>query len=293
MMGRGGYGAWLGAVLAGIVMLAPPARAQSKPPEPSNGGLSLAQKNELKSAFGGALVDGRSLALDPNATIAERRLTLARRAAVFEELKEFAKAEESWASAIRLEPPTASLYGDRGYFYIRLGRFAEALGDFNVGMQLDPANPRYRFGAGRVQVMLKNYAAAADLYGEAIKLGPRDPTFYLARAEALIHLDQPRLARADYDQALKITLPRPIDNYFATIGRGFAALKLADYPSAIADFDKALEYDPRAVMVLLWRGYARERDGRINLALDDYERAASVDPNNRWANASLQRLRSN
>ena len=293
MMGRGGYGAWLGAVLAGIVMLAPPARAQSKPPEPSNGGLSLAQKNELKSAFGGALVDGRSLALDPNATIAERRLTLARRAAVFEELKEFARAEESWASAIRLEPPTASLYGDRGYFYIRLGRFAEALGDFNVGMQLDPANPRYRFGAGRVQVMLKNYAAAADLYGEAIKLGPRDSTFYLARAEALIHLDQPRLARADYDQALKITLPRPIDNYFATIGRGFAALKLADYPSAIADFDKALEYDPRAVMVLLWRGYARERDGRINLALDDYERAASVDPNNRWANASLQRLRSN
>jgi tetratricopeptide (TPR) repeat protein len=293
MMGRVGYGAWLGAVLVGIVVLAPPVRAQSKLSEPSTGALSQAQKNELKSTFGGALVDGRSLALDPNATVAERRLTLARRAALYEELKEFAKAEESWTSAISLEPPAPSIYGDRGYFYIRVGRFAEALGDFNTGMQLDPANPRYRFGAGRVQAMLKNYAAAADLYGEAIKLGPREPTFYLARAEAFIHLDQPRLARADYDQALTIKLPRPIDNYFATIGRGFAALKLADYPSAIADFDKALEYDPGSVRVLLWRGYARERGGRINLALDDYERAASVDPKNRWATASLQRLRSN
>jgi tetratricopeptide (TPR) repeat protein len=292
-MGRGGYGTWLGAVLAGIIMLAPPVRAQSKLSEPSTGLLSLEQKNELKSAFGGALVDGRSLALDPNATVAEKRVTLARRAALFEELKEFPQAEDSWGSAIRLGPPDASLYGDRGYFYIRVGRFAEALDDFNTGMQLDPANPRYRFGAGRVQAMLKNYAEAADFYGEAIKLGPREPTFYLARAEAFIHLDQPRLARADYDQALMIKLPRPIDNYFATIGRGFAALKLADYPSAIADFDKALEYDPRAVMVLLWRGYARERDGRTNLALDDYERAASVDPKNRWATASLQRLRSN
>jgi tetratricopeptide (TPR) repeat protein len=293
MMGRVGYGAWLGAVLVGIVVLAPPVCAQSKSPELSNGGLSQAQKNELKSVFGGALVDGRSLALDPDATVAERRLTLARRAALYEELKEFAKAEESWTSAISLEPPAASIYGDRGYFYIRVGRFAQALDDFNTGMQLDPANPRYRFGAGRVQAMLKNYAAAADFYGEAIKLGPHEPTFYLARAEAFIHLDQPRLARADYDQALQIKLPRPIDNYFATIGRGFAALKLGDYPSAIADFDKALEYDPRAISVLLWRGYARERDGRINLALDDYERAASVDPNNRWATASLQRLRSN
>jgi len=241
MMGRGGYGAWLGAVLVGIVMLAPPVRAQSKSSEPSTGVLSLAQKNELKSAFGGALVDGRALALNPDASVAERRLTLARRAALFEELKEFARADESWGSAIRLEPPAASLYGDRGYFYIRVGRFAEALDDFNTGMQLDPANPRFRFGAGRVQAMLKNYAAAADLYGEAIKLGPREPTFYLARAEAFIHLDQPRLARADYDQALQIKLPRPVDNYFATIGRGFAALKRADYPSAIADFDKALE----------------------------------------------------
>jgi tetratricopeptide (TPR) repeat protein len=160
-------------------------------------------------------------------------------------------------------------------------------------MQLDAANPRYRFGAGRAQALQSNYAAAADLYGEAIKLNPRDATFYLARAEAYIRLDQPRLARADYDQALKNRLPRAIDSYFATLGRGFAALKLADYPSAIADFDKALEYDPRAVMVLLWRGYARERDGHINLALDDYERAASVDPGNRWANANLQRLRSN
>src|SRR5712672_1608706 len=95
-MARVGVGACLGAVFAGIVMLAPPVRAQSRLPEPASGAASEAQKNELKSVFGDALVDGRSLEIDPNASVAERRLALARRAAVYEETKEFAKAEESW-----------------------------------------------------------------------------------------------------------------------------------------------------------------------------------------------------
>ncbi len=293
-MGRRGFGAGLGVLLAGVIVIAPPVGAQSPMAEQFFGKSYQAQKNELRSVYGGALIDGgRALEVDPKASVAEKRLTLLRRAALYEETKEFVKAEENWGAAVKMEPPVAALYGDRGYFYIRLGRFAEALGDFNAAGQLDPANPRYRFGAGRAQAMLNNYAAAADLYGEAIKLNPRDATFYLARAEAYIHLAQPRLARADYDQALKIKLPSPIDRYFAILGRGYAALKLADYPSAIADFDKAIEFDPRAVRALLWRGYAREMDGLADLALDDYERASSVDPNDRMARAGLRRLRSN
>jgi tetratricopeptide (TPR) repeat protein len=292
-MSRRVFDAWVAAILAGIFVLAPPVRAQSKSPEASTGSTSQAPKSELQSVYGGAVVDGgRAFEVDPTASVADKRRTLQRRAALYEETKEFAKAEEDWALAIKLGPPVAALHGDRGYFYIRIGRYAEALDDFNLGMQLEPANPRYRYAAGRAQGMLSNYTAAADLYGEAIKLDPRDPTFYLARAEAFIHLAQPRRARADYDQALKINLPRPIDRYFAVMGRGFAALKLADYPSAIEDFDKALEFDPRAVTVLLWRGYAREKGGRVDLALDDYERASSVDPGNRTAQANLQRLRS-
>jgi tetratricopeptide (TPR) repeat protein len=287
-------GALVAAAVAGMVGLAPPARAQSNLSEQLSRTLSQAQKSDLQHQFGRALVNyGRALTVDPTAGVGEMRATLLRRASLYESVKDFAKAEADLTAALQLEPPVAGLYADRGYFYMRQGRFADALADFLAGARLDPDNGRFRFAAGRVEAALSNYSAALTFYDEAIRLSARDAGFYLARAEAFIHLDQPRRAWADYDHAIDIKIPRSIDRYFAFLGRGYASLMLADYRGAIADFDRALEIDPRAVSALLWRGYAREQGGQADLALDDYERATAVDPKDRWARANLQRLRSN
>jgi tetratricopeptide (TPR) repeat protein len=287
-------GVWLAGLIACTMMLAPPVRAQSKAFGPPPSASSLAQIRDLKSVFGSAFVDeDHSLEVDPNASVGDKRQTLLRRAALYEEMKEFAKAEGDWTTAVKLDPPMAILYGGRGYFYMRTGRLPEALADFISATRIDPADPRFIFAAGRVQTMLGNYAEAVSFYGDAIKLAARDPNFYLARAEAFIHLEQLDSARSDYDRALELRLQRPVDRYFAYVGRGYVALKLADYSSAMTDFDKALDFDPYAVTVLLWRGYAHEKGGHVDLALDDYERAVSADPKDRWARANLQRLRSN
>jgi hypothetical protein len=45
------------------------------------------------------------------------------------------------------------------------------------------------------------------------------------------------------------------------------------------------------VSALVWRGYSREKDGQVDLALEDYERAAAVDPTDRRASQSVRRLR--
>ena len=282
------------AVLAGALLTAPPAGAQSNLSEHLAHTMAQAQNSDLQRRFGRALVDfGRELEIDPAAGVGETRQALLRRAALYESIKDYAKAEAALNSAVQLAPPTADLHATRGYFYMRRGRFPDALNDFLAGARLAPSDARLRFGAGRVQAALGNYAVAIGYYDEAIRLARRDPTFYLARAEAHIHLDQPRRAWVDYDSAIDIKLPRTADRYYAVLGRGYASLMMSDYANAIADFDSAIDIDPRAVTALLWRGYAREKGGQIALALDDYERAASADPNDRMARANLQRLRSN
>lgn len=287
-------GLWAAAALAVVVIAGSPLRAQSSLSDHLSATMSRAQNSDLHRRFGRALIDyGRDLEVDPAAAVGDARQTLLRRAALYEAVKELAKAEADLTAALQLSPPAAELYAARAYFYMRRGRFADALDDFLAGARLAPDNARLRFGAGRVQAALGNYAAAIGFYDAAIRLGPRDPTFYVARAEAYIHLDQPRGAWADYDQALDIKLPRASDRYYAFLGRGYASLMMADYAGAIADFDSALAIDPRAINALLWRGYAREHDGQAALALDDYERAATVDPHDRSARANLQRLRSN
>jgi tetratricopeptide (TPR) repeat protein len=296
-MARRGWEVWVAAAaaaLVGVLAFTPPASAQSTLSERLARTIALGQKNDLQRQFGRLLVDrDRSFDIDPAASVDETRATLARRASVYETVKEFDKAEAELTSALQLDAPAAGLYVDRGYFYMRRNRFADALADFLAGARLDPGNARLRFAAGRAQAAMGNYPAALGFYNEAIKLRARDPRFYLARAEALIHLEDPRRAWDDYDHAIDIKLSGVDDRYFALLGRGYASLMLSDYRSAIADFGGALQVDPRAVTALLWRGYARELDGETELALDDYEHASEVDPKDRWARANVQRLRSN
>jgi len=287
-------------ILFGLVALAvamsatAPAGAQASLSDRLARLMLQGQNGDLQRRFGNMLVDeGRDLEIDPAAGVGEARQTLLRRAALYEKIKDFSRAESDLAAAVQLDPASADLYLARGYFYMRRSRFTDALGDFLLAMKFSPDAARGRFAAGRAQAALGNYAAALGYYDGAIKLARRDPTYYLARAEAYVRLDQPRLAWADFDSAIAIKLPRKADRYYAFLGRGFASLMMADYTNAIADFDSAIALDPRAVNALLWRGYARERSGQVALALDDYERAASVEPGDRLARANLQRLRSN
>jgi tetratricopeptide (TPR) repeat protein len=287
------------AAVAATLALASSARAQSSQSELPTQVATAAQANDLQQTdlqrrFGRALVDeGRDLVLNPGASMDEVRRTLLRRAAVYEDVQEFAQAEGELTKALQRTPPIGDTYAARGYFYMRRGRFADAIGDFVAGMQIDPDNPRMHFAAGRAESALGDYAAAVTYYDEAIKLAAREPTYYLARAEARIHLDQMAGARTDYDRAIANRLARPTDRYFAFLGRGYSSLMQADYVGAIADFGAAIEINPGSLNALMWRGYARERVGQIKLALDDYERAAAVDPHDRLARDNLQRLRSN
>jgi tetratricopeptide (TPR) repeat protein len=282
------------AAMAAALLASPPAGAQSGLTGTVTRTTLQIQNSELHRRFGRALIDdGRDLEIDPSAGPDEARQTLLRRAALYEKLKDFSRAEADLSSAVQLAPRSAELHATRAYFYMRRSRFAEAFTDFVYGAELSPDNPRVRFGAGRVQAALGNYAAAVGYYNAAIGLARRDPTFYLARAEAYIHLDRPSSAWADFDSALDIRLPRAADRYYAYLGRGYASLLMSNYANAVTDFDNALVVEPRAVNALLWRGYAREKGGQVALALDDYERAVSVDPSDRVARANLQRLRSN
>jgi tetratricopeptide (TPR) repeat protein len=282
------------AALAAALLASPPAGAQSGLAGTVAHNLLQGQNTELHRRFGRALIDdGRDLEINPAAGMDEARQTLLRRAALYEKLKDFSRAEADLSSAVQLAPRSEELYAMRAYFYMRRSRFAEAYADFVYGMELSPDNARLRFGAGRVQAALGNYAAAVGYYDAAIGLARRDPAYYLARAEAYIHLEQPRSAWADFDSALDIRLPRAADRYYAYFGRGYSSLLMSDYANAVTDFDNALAVEPRAVNALLWRGFAREKGGQVALALDDYERAVAVDPSDRLARANLQRLRSN
>ena len=61
------------------------------------------------------------------------------------------------------------------------------------------------------------------------------------------------------------------------VTRGLCLAGRGDYASAITDYSRALEFDPRSVQVLYYRGVARSQSGD-SAGLDDFARAIAIDP---------------
>src|SRR6266536_1024347 len=66
----------------------------------------------------------------------------------------------------------------------------------------------------------------------------------------------------------------------AYANRGIAELKSSDWDRAIADFNRALQVDPKLAPAYANRGLARARKGDLDGAIADYNRALQLDPKN-------------
>lgn len=279
-------------VLGSTAVAAPSAGAQANLSEKLTEILKEAQRAEAQRLYERAIELYQQVLSAGIADASQRRELLKLRAIAYERTNELLKAETDFTAAIGVEPIDPAAYADRGYFYLRRGRYPDALDDFVSGSRLAPKNPAFQYGAGRVLVAMKNDLGAVALYNEAVELDPNDGANYLARAEAQVRLKKFDEAVADYSRALKLRLKTRNDWFFAYLGRGYAEIQRDRYDSAVADLDQALRLVPKDLQALLWRGLAHERRGNIDRAIDDYEHAYRLAPRDNWVRLSLQRLRS-
>jgi Flp pilus assembly protein TadD len=234
-----------------------------------------------------------ALAQEPTVERANKlRELLKKRAATYESLEDIERAEADYDALVDIAPINPTVYIDRGYFYMREGRFAAAERDFVTGSRLAPTQSAFNHGAGRALSRMGEYPAAISHYSEAIRLAPRDSVPVLSRAEAYVQLGKYIEARADYDRAIALGLHREGDRFFVYFGRGYANICIGDYEAAVRDLDLALAERPGMISAVVWRGYAQERLGQRQQALADYESALRVSPNDGWIRSSIRRMRS-
>lgn len=75
--------------------------------------------------------------------------------------------------------------------------------------------------------------------------------------------------------AILVTVPRDAKTYN---NRGLARDRKGDLAGAIADYDRAIELDPKCGTAYLNRGIARARKGDLAGAITDYDHAIEIDP---------------
>jgi len=115
---------------------------------------------------------------------------------------------------------------------------------------------------------------------------PPDFAFYQNRANANFVMGEYDSAIVDYNKAVELN-PKEPTIYFS---RALAHFNNKSFNPAIADFDKVIELDPKEGMAYFKRGAALEKVGNFEKALSDYQKAVELDSDNEPAKTALQRL---
>jgi tetratricopeptide (TPR) repeat protein len=177
---------------------------------------------------------------------------------------DLAQALVDFDKSIELDPKNVDAYNNRGTTYSDKGDLDNALADYNKAIEINPQFAAAYNNRGAVYGRGGAYGDKSYIerpladFTKAIELDPKFADAYNNRCwlRTLANWD-PSLALEDCDEALRLA---PQDaNSFDT--RGFVYLRLNRLNDAIADFNVALNINPKLASSLYGRGLAKQRKG--------------------------------
>ncbi len=192
-------------------------------------------------------------------------------------LEDYAGAEADASKAIELNPYLSDAWEVRGVARQNLGRNRLAIEDYSEALKLLPRNRLLMFNKAMALNEIKEYDAAAETFSELIKYYPGFENAYLGRARMELAREDTVAALADIDKALSIN-DKALNAY---IMRADIAINSdGDFERALADIDQAIKLQPRMAGLYINRAFLRYRLDSYSGAMEDYDYALTIDPLN-------------
>ena len=225
----------------------------------------------------------KALKLNPNYAIA-----YGNRGWAYYNLKKYDLAIKDCDKAIKLNPKLSFTYNNRGVIYKTLEQYDKAIADYGKAIE---NNPKHRWAyTNRAYIyltILKQYDKAIADYTKAVENNPNHGWAYYYRGLAYYNLGQYDLAIQDYDKAIELN-PNNSDAYSS---RELAYVALGKTQGADSDSAEANEINPALVDDPLKRGDELFNAGDYAKAVEFYNKAIELDPNNAAAYQSRGKCR--
>ena len=183
-------------------------------------------------------------------------------------------AFEAYEKALVLNPSLASAHNGRGAVLTARGQRAEAMKEFELAIQLDPNLGKARNGRGVLLVRNGQTKEALAEFSLAIELDPGLSESYLNRGRLYLETGNADAAKIDFENSL-LRIP---DSSRGIAIKGNCFLELKRYDEAIAEYDRCIEKNYIPAEMLVMRGVAKKRAGRLDEADQDFLLSISIDP---------------
>lgn len=209
--------------------------------------------------------------------------------------RDFDKAKDDFTKAIQINPSRFEAYCNRGSIYSHEKNYDLALTDYSMCVKINPLAVDGYVNRGSFYCdMLQDYKSAIKDFSRAIEIDPTDYEIYLFRMLAYKALGEEKLAEIDLKKAFEInpfiteqwlkrrmSLPLDPDSVEAHIQNGLEALGSHEYDFAISENTKVIDSGASSTGVIIAynnRGMAHNDKGEYALAIEDYKKALSLNP---------------
>lgn len=157
----------------------------------------------------------------------------------------------------------------------RNGHATAAIAAYTRAVDAHPEDARGWFGLGAIASEREDIVRGRKFYAAARERDPSNPEYLYALGVHETLANDVDAANA----AFKSALASGAADYVALTGRGLLQLKLGHDAAAIDDLMQATQIEPQYARAHAYLGVAFYRLGRIGEAGEQFDRAASLDPN--------------
>ena len=257
--------------------------AHANDPEDSEASVELAQAYDFRGQFKRAvdLLDD-ALRSDPDdADI------LSTRCRANTDLNRLDDARADCDRAIALDPTIPRTFVNRANLRLRAADLAGARDDVAKALALAPNNAPAVQARGAIAMREGDFESAIADLQQAIRLSPAFPRAHANLAYAYTQIGDNKSAVGEYAIAARLqsVAPAPHANYAR------ALVNVGEFDQALNEANEALRLREKFVPALIVRGRAYEGRKDYPKALEDFETAVKLAPENSLAQAGRDRIR--
>ena len=173
-----------------------------------------------------------------------------------------------------------SVLGVRSQIHTAMGKYDLAMQDADRALSFDKNSDRACYAKAEALFYgQKDYKQALQFYDAAIKSNGQMTEAFAGKARAYMGMQNQKEALKVIEDAIKASFRNDPELLYI---RGLLNHQRGNFKLAIDDFDKSLSFDPNwnAYQVFLNRGIAYDAFSKPDMAVQDFTKAIMLDPNN-------------